>query len=235
MTSSCDVFSAPPPPPDQEVSCDDQVSNCLGHDLASFTDSLADVKVVCPWVTHYSLWRHQMEIRHWPFVRGIHRSPVNSPHKGQWRRALVFSLICAWISGWVNNREAGDLRRHRAHYDITVIYNFDEFWSMDNVSNHTSSKLWDEITYTFLIFDGETVVVWEWLLVTGLPSQLTDNAEVASFVANLNRGSFHRRFLFVIQIWWKLRFAVIPVLAIRSQQMFAHATTAQLSCRVQIW
>ena len=46
---------------------------------------------------------------HWPFVRGIHRSPVNSPHKGQWRGALMFSLICAWINAWVNNREAGDL------------------------------------------------------------------------------------------------------------------------------
>ena len=41
-------------------------------------------------------WRHQMEKfpRCWPYVRGIHRSPVNSPHKGQWRRALMFSLIC---------------------------------------------------------------------------------------------------------------------------------------------
>ena len=59
--------------------------------------------------------------RYWPFVRGIHRSPVNSLHKGQWRGALMFSLICAWINGWVNNREAGDLRRHCAHYDVTVI------------------------------------------------------------------------------------------------------------------
>ena len=33
--------------------------------------------------------------RYWPSVRGIHRSPVNSTHKGQWRRALMFSLICA--------------------------------------------------------------------------------------------------------------------------------------------
>ena len=49
--------------------------------------------------------------RYWPFVRGIHRSPVNSPHKGQWRGALIFSLICVWINGWVNNREAGGLRR----------------------------------------------------------------------------------------------------------------------------
>ena len=58
--------------------------------------------------------------RYWPFVRAIHRFPVNSPHKGQWRGALMFSLICVWISGWVNNREAGDLRRYRAHYDVTV-------------------------------------------------------------------------------------------------------------------
>ena len=64
-------------------------------------------------------WKHFP--RYWPFMRGIHRSPVNSPHKGQWRRALMFSLICIWINGWVNNREAGDLRRHRAHFDVTVM------------------------------------------------------------------------------------------------------------------
>ena len=45
---------------------------------------------------------------------------VNSPQTGQWRGTLIFHLICAWINGWVNNGEAGDLRRHRAHYDITV-------------------------------------------------------------------------------------------------------------------
>ena len=47
--------------------------------------------------------------------------PVNSPHKGQWSGALMFSLICAWINDWVNNREAGDLRRHRGHYDVIVM------------------------------------------------------------------------------------------------------------------
>ena len=60
--------------------------------------------------------------RYWPFVLGIHRSPVNSPHKGQWRGSLMFSLICVWINGWVNNREACDLRRHRAHYDVIVMF-----------------------------------------------------------------------------------------------------------------
>ena len=64
-------------------------------------------------------WKHFP--RYWPFVRGIHRSPGNSPHKGQWRGALMISLICVWINGWVYNREAGDLRRYRAHYDVTVM------------------------------------------------------------------------------------------------------------------
>ena len=64
-------------------------------------------------------WKHFP--RYWPFVRGIHRSPVNSPHKGLWRGALMFSLICAWINRWVNNREAGDLRRYCAHYDLIVM------------------------------------------------------------------------------------------------------------------
>ena len=65
-------------------------------------------------------WKHFP--RYWPFVRGIHRSPVNSPHKGQWRGALMFPLICVWINGWVNNREAGDLRRYRGHYDVSVMW-----------------------------------------------------------------------------------------------------------------
>ena len=58
--------------------------------------------------------------RYWPFVRAIHRWPVNSPNKGQWRGALMISLICAGAIGSVNTRDAGDLRRIRAHYDVTV-------------------------------------------------------------------------------------------------------------------
>ena len=65
-------------------------------------------------------WKHFPRYR--PFVWGIHRSPVISPHKSQWRGALIFSLICAWINGSVNNREAGDLRRYCAHYDVIVMW-----------------------------------------------------------------------------------------------------------------
>ena len=61
----------------------------------------------------------------------MHLSWVNSPHKGQWRGALMFSLIFAWTNSWLNNRDAGDLRRHRAHYDVTVILCT---WVRDNIS-----------------------------------------------------------------------------------------------------
>ena len=64
------------------------------------------------------------------YVRGNNETPA--PHKGQWRRGLKFSLICAWINGWINNREAGDLRRHRAHYDVIVIYFLCTIFSVDN-------------------------------------------------------------------------------------------------------
>ena len=53
-------------------------------------------------------WKHFL--RYWPFV-----------HKGHWRRALMFSLIWAWINDWVNSREAGDLRRRRAHCDVILM------------------------------------------------------------------------------------------------------------------
>ena len=73
-------------------------------------------------------WKH--------FPRNCHLcgSPVNSPRKGQWRGALMFSLICVWINDWVNNREAGDLRRYRAHYDVIVM------------RNYIPQYLWDLIT-----------------------------------------------------------------------------------------
>ena len=50
-------------------------------------------------------------------------SPVTGEflHKGQWRGALMFSLICGWINSWVDRGEAGDLRRHSAHYDVTLM------------------------------------------------------------------------------------------------------------------
>ena len=74
-----------------------------------------------------SWWRHQMETFSalLALCAGISPVLVNSPHKGQWRGTLMFSLICAWINDWANNREAGDLRRHRDHHDVNVMIGLD--------------------------------------------------------------------------------------------------------------
>ena len=85
-------------------------------------------------------WKHFP--RNWPFVREIHRSPVNFPHKGQWRGALMFSLIYAWINDWVNNREAGDLRRQDGHYDVIVMSPL-----FHSVPNHISSPYFHSWSY----------------------------------------------------------------------------------------
>ena len=93
----------------------------------------------CHAVSHDDVikWKHFP--RYWPFVRGIHRSPVNSPHKGQWRGALMFSLICAWINGWVNNRETGDwsLWRHSNAWKINL-------WLLK--WTHADNRKWHDAT-----------------------------------------------------------------------------------------
>ena len=69
-------------------------------------------------------WRHQMETFSALLTFCAEHSPGTGeyPHKGQWRGALMFFSICIWIIGWVNAGEADDLRRHRAHYDVTVVF-----------------------------------------------------------------------------------------------------------------
>ena len=65
-------------------------------------------------------WKHFP--RNWPFVRGIHRSRWIPHTKASDAGLWCFCLICVWINGWVNNREAGDLRRYRGHYDVIVMF-----------------------------------------------------------------------------------------------------------------
>ena len=102
-------------------------------------------------VTHDDVIKRKYFPRYWAFVRGNHRSPVNSPHKGQWHGALMFSLICALINGWVNNREAGDLRRYTVHYDVTVMAENVSIWWLD-YCNVVSSYLCF-ISFTKYIMD----------------------------------------------------------------------------------
>ena len=84
-------------------------------------------KLCCrPWMVAYhdDVIKWKYFAHYWPFMRGIHRSPVNFPHRGQWRGALIPSLICAWTNSSANNGDAGDLKRHRSHYDVIVMYTY---------------------------------------------------------------------------------------------------------------
>ena len=72
-----------------------------------------------------------------------HLCAGNSPRKDQWRGALMFSLICVWINGWVNNREAGDLKHYRAHYDVIVMTSRGPGgYCQDNIIAYDSECAW---------------------------------------------------------------------------------------------
>ena len=76
------------------------------------------------WCFAVSWWRHQMETFSALLAICAGNSPVTGKflaHTGQWHGPLMFSLIWAWMDGWVNNGEAGDLRRYRAHYDAIAM------------------------------------------------------------------------------------------------------------------
>ena len=84
----------------------------------------------CPYAVYVAIllqrpiwWRHQMEYFSALLALCARNLPVTGefPRKGQWRGALMFSLVSAWINGWVNNHESSDLTRHRAHYDVAGI------------------------------------------------------------------------------------------------------------------
>ena len=62
-------------------------------------------------------WCHQMET--YPTLLAPFAG--YPPHNGQWLGVLMFSLICAWTNGCVNNRNTGDMRRNCAHYDVSVM------------------------------------------------------------------------------------------------------------------
>ena len=101
-------------------------------------------------ISYHTWWRHQMETfsASLALCAGNSPVPVNSPHKGQWSGALVFSLICVWIHGWVNKGEAGDLICHRGHYDINVMSSilFNRRRPNSQWSNHTCTLSYSKNT-----------------------------------------------------------------------------------------
>ena len=98
-------------------------------------------------------WKHFP--RYCPFVRGIHRSSVNSPHKGQWCGALMFSLISVWIKVSVSNREAGDLRCHHTHYDVIVMLYYDCIKMLHSIFGHLPQCLLLLYYCKFLVHEWE--------------------------------------------------------------------------------
>ena len=106
------------------VMCNDvPIETGVTLDVGVPSSRLVDVIQASHWICHmYHMHEYHDDVikwkhfpRNWPFVR------VNSPHKCQWRGALMFSLICVWINDSVNNRDAGDLRRYRAHHGVAVM------------------------------------------------------------------------------------------------------------------
>ena len=110
------------------ISCRYTVKNIMGSSIAYWHKS--SIFTPCnPFDSYYYVTRAYLKFiqssicaikwKHFPrnrlSVGGINQSPVDSPHKCQWRGALIFSLICA------DNRNAGDLRRHRTHFNVTVM------------------------------------------------------------------------------------------------------------------
>ena len=109
---------------------------------------------------------------------------VTGPFCGEFTKASDAELwcffICAWVDGWVNNREAGDLRCYRAHYDVTVIINLHvtvhcwlmgkgKAWDLSQPpTNPTDQVPWEYILYgiwflcvsiTWTHFHGMTYIV----------------------------------------------------------------------------
>ena len=104
-------------------------------------------------------WKHSMI--YWPFVRGIHWSPVDFPHKGQWCGALIFSLICTWTIGWANIRDTSDLSRHHAYYDVTVMNS--NLWTETKCASSVHMFLcifWFDTGSFYLCLSG--LLHWHW-------------------------------------------------------------------------
>ena len=165
--------------------------------------------------------------RYWPFVRGIHQSRVNSPHKDQWCGALMFSLICVWINGWVNTREASDLRRYHAHYDVIVMFYHNwpkkSTWfrkvawrqtsdrplpeTMFSIRSHTSYTPEGTVVMLSIIIQYGT----QWLRATGINLCVLTRDTHKSVRVGVSTVKFHQIILFLlffiylycrIQTWW---------------------------------
>ena len=109
-------------------------------------------------ITVKSWWCHQMEA--FFRVTGPLGGEFNSLHKTQWRRVLILSLISTWINDWVNNHEAGDLRGHLAHYDITVMIQSPWQRLLQQVEHRTPwfPKVTDDVKIAMVTRQSESIL-----------------------------------------------------------------------------
>ena len=120
------------------------------------------------------IWQHFRQ--QWPFVRWIHRSPVDSPKKGQRRGVLMFSLMRAWTNGWENNRDAGDLRRHGAHCDVAVIR-----------ETGTENNHYSDIIMSAMISSITNLTIIYWTVYSGADQIKHQTSASLAFVRGMHR------------------------------------------------
>ena len=92
-----------------------------------------------------------------PFMRGNHRSPVDSPHKGQWCGALMLSFICAWTSGWaIERRKWFDtpLQSLWRHYNVYFPFRVTSFADGGVNKNHPNQR---DLEYNYVVIIGSTL------------------------------------------------------------------------------
>ena len=187
--------------------------------LISWELESASYQTMCECLHDYVIkWKHFPH--YWPFVRGIHQSQLNSPHKGQWCGALMFSSICAWRNGWVDNCEAGDLRHNRTQYDVIVMY------QQGNVTCHgtwkqcSSSQSWGWVNWP-----GFNMVMPTGLLTTTWSS--TSSSKISIYIvsnSNLNQMQLAWKCL----VYWHVKVKFVSEGLCHVYQWFSMAASGTL-------
>ena len=179
-----------------DIVCHRTASDMHSWYIAAVVCTLAASSMVSRPIIHDDVIKWKQFSLYWPFLRGIHRSPVNSPQKGQWRGALMFPLISVWTNGWVNSRGVGDLRRHRARYDVSVI--FQRFRNMiNNVFPSHHSYFFTSYYSYYLVYPGSYFLL-SMIFTRSLFTKKTPSYMYRYHIINLRQSG--NRFRFVIRI-----------------------------------
>ena len=152
----------------------------------------------------------------------------NSPVTGEFpSQALMFSLICAWTNDWVNDRDAGDLRHHRAHYDA-----------------HYKPLLFTSLSMSYACrvngcckYDMDVIVLWVLMssMLTQIKQTLWAPTKYCLYLTTICDRCIRGHFLDVLWAsnWNLTNFLFLVMQLIQSGNKFALVTTAQLSWHVQ--